>query len=159
YTFADQYRWLGFTARKRVLDMLDAIIADTTMKVDVFAYDLNEPDIIQRLLKLGKRGSVRVILDNAPLHHSTKKKTPEDEFERTFNDAAKSPAAVLRGHFQRFSHNKIFVVYKGNKAQTVLTGSTNFSVTGLYVNSNHLLVFNNPVVAAKYADLFNEAWD
>ena len=40
----------------------------------------------------------------------------------------------------------------------VLTGSTNFSVTGLYVNSNHVLVFNDPTVAAKYAEVFEAAW-
>ena len=26
YTFADQYEWLGFTARQRVFDMLDEVI-------------------------------------------------------------------------------------------------------------------------------------
>jgi phosphatidylserine/phosphatidylglycerophosphate/cardiolipin synthase-like enzyme len=39
----------------------------------------------------------------------------------------------------------------------VLTGSTNFSVTGVYVNSNHVLVFNDPKVAAKYAEVFDQA--
>jgi len=39
-----------------------------------------------------------------------------------------------------------------------MTGSTNFSVTGLYVNSNHILIFNDPKVAAKYADLFETVW-
>lgn len=160
YTFADQYRWLGFTARTRVLGMLDEVIADTTLTLDVFAYDLNEPDVVQRLLKLAKRGSLRIILDNAPLHTSTaKKKSPEDIFEKMFNDAAKAPSAILRGHFQRYSHDKVFIVSKGGKARTVLTGSTNFSITGLYVNSNHVLVFDDPVIAGKYADVFKAAWD
>jgi len=44
-------------------------------------------------------------------------------------------------------------------AVKVLTGSTNFSVTGLYVNSNHVLVFNDPKVATKYAEVFAEAWN
>src|SRR5262249_39213931 len=43
------------------------------------------------------------------------------------------------------------------KAVKVMTGSTNFSVTGLYVNSNHILVFDNPAVAAKYAEVFDSA--
>jgi phosphatidylserine/phosphatidylglycerophosphate/cardiolipin synthase-like enzyme len=41
----------------------------------------------------------------------------------------------------------------------VLTGSTNFSVTGLYVNSNHVLVFNDPKVADTYAHIFQTVWD
>jgi phosphatidylserine/phosphatidylglycerophosphate/cardiolipin synthase-like enzyme len=40
----------------------------------------------------------------------------------------------------------------------VLTGSTNFSVTGIYVNSNHVLVFDDPKVAKQYSDVFNRAW-
>jgi hypothetical protein len=31
-------------------------------------------------------------------------------------------------------------------------------VTGLYVNANHVLVFDDRQVAATYADVFNEAW-
>jgi hypothetical protein len=40
----------------------------------------------------------------------------------------------------------------------VLSGSTNFSVTGMYVNSNHVVVFNNQHVAEKYNEVFEEAW-
>jgi phosphatidylserine/phosphatidylglycerophosphate/cardiolipin synthase-like enzyme len=160
YTFADQYQWLGFTARQRILDMLDAVIADTTLRLDVFAYDLNEPDVIKRLLKLARRGSLRIILDNASLHKSTaKKKAPEDEFEKMFNAAKKGQSAILRGHFQRYSHDKVFIVSKGKTARTVLTGSTNLSITGVYVNSNHVLVFDDPVVASTYAAVFQAAWD
>jgi hypothetical protein len=157
YTFEDQYQWLGFTARQRVVEVLDEVIADKTLTLDVFAYDLNEPDVIQRLLKLAKRGSVRVILDNAALHHNTSKPEPEDQFEKMFTAAAKAPAVILRGHFQRYSHDKVFIVSKGGKARKVLTGSTNLSVTGLYVNSNHVLVFDDPVIAGKYAEVFNES--
>ena len=45
------------------------------------------------------------------------------------------------------------------KAVKVLTGSTNFSVTGMYVNSNHVIVFNDPDVADLYSQLFEEVWD
>jgi phosphatidylserine/phosphatidylglycerophosphate/cardiolipin synthase-like enzyme len=41
----------------------------------------------------------------------------------------------------------------------VLTGSTNYSITGLYVNSNHVLIFNDATVAATYARIFKIAWD
>jgi phosphatidylserine/phosphatidylglycerophosphate/cardiolipin synthase-like enzyme len=37
----------------------------------------------------------------------------------------------------------------------VLTGSTNFSITGIYVNANHVLVFDDPDVAQTYADAFD----
>jgi phosphatidylserine/phosphatidylglycerophosphate/cardiolipin synthase-like enzyme len=51
------------------------------------------------------------------------------------------------------------IVSKGGSAIKVLTGSTNFSVTGMYVNSNHVLVFDDPKVAGTYSQVFNDAWD
>src|ERR1051326_2151626 len=64
---------------------------------------------------------------------------------------------ILRGKFGRFAHDKIFIVSNDTGALKVLTGSTNFSVTGLYVNSNHLLVFTDKRVAAEYANVFEAA--
>src|SRR5262249_26845333 len=131
--------------------------------LDVFAYDLSEPDVMNRLLQLAKQGRVRIILDNASLHTSTEKKAaPEDEFETLFTKSAKTPAAILRGKFGRYSHDKIFIVSKimakANKPIRVLTGSTNFSITGLYVNSNHVVVFEDQTVAKQYADVLEAAW-
>ena len=51
------------------------------------------------------------------------------------------------------------MVSNGKGATKVLTGSTNLSVTGLYVNSNHVLVFDDPDVAAKYSEVFEESWN
>jgi len=45
-------------------------------------------------------------------------------------------------------------VSRGAEARKVLTGSTNFSVTGLYVNSNHVLIFDDPDIASLYAQMF-----
>jgi phosphatidylserine/phosphatidylglycerophosphate/cardiolipin synthase-like enzyme len=103
-----------------------------------------------------------MILDNATLHHNTKDPEPEDQFETAFTKAAKAPAEIKRGKFGRFAHDKVFIVTRGKdedkQAVKVLTGSTNFSVTGLYVNSNHVLVFNNATVAQTYADVFEASW-
>ncbi|HEY0322645.1 MAG TPA: phospholipase D-like domain-containing protein [Pyrinomonadaceae bacterium] len=174
YTFAEEYEWLGFTAREKIFDLANEVLKNKKLSMDVFAYDLNEPDLMTIFLKLAKQGRIRVILDNAALHHTStsakttktakppkepKGPTPEDQFEQLFTKAAKKPAEILRGKFGRFSHDKVFIVKKDKSAVKVLTGSTNFSVTGLYVNSNHILVFNNEDVAAAYAAVFNAAWD
>ncbi len=66
---------------------------------------------------------------------------------------------MKRGKFGRFAHDKIFIVSDKDGPVKVLSGSTNFSVTGLYVNSNHILVFNDAKVAAKYAEVFQTVWD
>jgi hypothetical protein len=158
YTFQDEYKWLGFMAREKIFALLNEVAGDQSLHVDVFAYDLNEPDVIQLLLKLAAQGRIRIILDNAALHHSTSKPTAEDQFEQQFTKVAKGKAAVMRGKFGRYSHDKVFIVSKSGNAVKVLTGSTNFSVTGLYVNSNHVIVFNDAKVADQYSQVFETAW-
>ena len=157
--YLDEYKWMGLTVREQIFKLLNEVLADKSLRVDIFAYDLNEPDLINILLKLAKQGRIRIILDNAPLHatrkgqkaKSGKAKGPtwEDKFTAAFKKAAKNNAEILRAH----SHDKVFVVSKGGKGKTVLTGSTNFSVTGMYVNSNHILVFDDLAVAQTYYKL------
>ena len=161
YTYAEEYEWLGFTAREQVFAILDEVVAKPSLRLDVFAYDLNEPDVCSRLLTLAKQGRLRILVDNASLHTSTKtKKTPEDQFQALFPTpkSKTDPSNIMRKHFARFAHDKIFIVSSGKSAVKVLTGSTNFSITGLYVNSNHVLVYDDPKVAAKYADVFETVW-
>jgi phosphatidylserine/phosphatidylglycerophosphate/cardiolipin synthase-like enzyme len=157
YTYLQEYVWSGFTARQRIFDLLNEVAADHTQTIDVFAYDLNEPDVVKLLLQLAAEGRIRVILDNAALHH--KKGAPEDAFEQQFKAAATGNAAILRGKFGRFAHDKVFVIYKDKAPLKVLTGSTNISVTGMYVNSNHVVIFKDQKVAATYAEVFQAAWD
>lgn len=178
FTYQQAYEWLGFTARKKIFAVLDEVLSDKSLSIDVFAYDLNEPDMVGLLLKLAKQGRIRIILDDAALHHqgkpkktssgaakkSKKPKAPplEDAFEKAFVKAAGKKQLLKRGHFKRYSHDKVFVVYKkgakANKPVKVLTGSTNFSVTGIYVNSNHILIYDDPEVAGWYSGVFAEAW-
>jgi phospholipase D-like protein len=157
FTFQDEYEWLGFTARAKIFDLLNEVLQKQNLSVDVFAYDLNEPDVVDIMLKLGKQKRLRIILDNATLHHNTATPKPEDQFEKLFIKAAGN-SQIKRGKFGNFAHNKVFVVSNKSGPLKVLTGSTNFSVTGLYVNSNHVLLFNDPVVAKTYADVFEESW-
>jgi hypothetical protein len=158
FTYADEYQWLGFTARQRIFDILHEVQADPSLKLDVFAYDLNEPDVVDLLFKLGSAGQARIILDNATLHHRASAPKPEDVFETDFASHAAGESAIKRGKFGRFAHDKVFIVSDQDGPRSVLTGSTNFSVTGLYVNANHVLVFDDRQVAATYADVFDEAW-
>src|SRR5215472_12302669 len=158
YTFADEYDWMGFTARDLIFEILNEVLGDNSLRLDMFAYDLNEPDLLKALLELAKQGRVRLILDDAGLHHSTKDPKPEDRFTDLFTQAAVAPAAILRGNFGRYAHNKVLIVSDANGAKKVLTGSTNFSLTGLYVNSNHVIIFDDAGVAGTYAKVFEDAW-
>ncbi|AJC22313.1 phospholipase D-like domain-containing protein [Pandoraea pulmonicola] len=161
FTYLDVYAWAGASARERIVEVLNLVHESPEKQLDVFAYDLNEPDVVTALLLLGHEQRVRVILDNASLHKSTAdKRSAEDEFEERFSAAA-GDEAILRGKFGRYAHDKVFVVYADKARQQpelVLTGSTNLSLTGLYVNANHVLVFDDRAIAGVYADVFQEAW-
>jgi PLD-like domain len=159
FTYAEEYAWLGFTARTTIFALLDEVLADPQLKLDVFAYDLSEPDIMKKLLALAEQGRVRVILDNAKLHHDSEKPESEDKFEAKFKQVAKDGAAIKRGKFDRYAHDKVMVISGAAGAKKVLTGSTNFSVSGMYINSNHVLVFSDEPTAQKYADLFQQVWE
>ncbi len=159
FTFAEQFDWLGFTARKTIFGLLDELLADEQLELDFFAYDLDEPDLMKALLALAAQGRVRVILDSSKDHHDEDKPPSEDQFEGEFRKAATGAAAIKRGTFDRFAHDKVMVVSDADGAKKVLTGSTNFSSSGVYVNSNHVLVFDDQPTARKYADVFQQVWD
>jgi len=58
--------WMGFEARSAILELLDQAIADETTMVYVVAYDLNEPEVVNRLESLGCR--LTVIIDDSDAH-------------------------------------------------------------------------------------------
>jgi phosphatidylserine/phosphatidylglycerophosphate/cardiolipin synthase-like enzyme len=160
FTFAQEYAWLGFTARAMIFDLLKEVAENDTLTLDVFAYDLTEPDFIQALAAMaGHAGKLRVILDNATLHHAADGSEPEDQAEALIARAGGDAKVIKRGRFARYAHDKVLVVSDATGPLKVLTGSTNFSVNGLYVNSNHVLVYEDREVAGWYKSVFDNAWD
>lgn len=160
FSYRDEYEWLGATARDRVFELLFDVLADKSLSLDVFAYDLDEPDLVTILLQLADEGRIRVVLDDADLHTTKpgKPTAPEDAFEQAMKAKPNGANMIQRGKFGRYSHDKILIVRSGNDPQSVLTGSTNFSISGLYVNANHVLVFTDPEVLSRYAAVFDWVW-
>jgi len=150
--FQPQYEWLGYHARKMIFDLLIECVNDPSITVDLFAYDLDEPDIIDKIEALGTR--LRAVLDNAPLHLGTALEV------LAHARLVKSAGAgnILQGHFSRFAHDKIIIAKKNGKAVKVLTGSANFSVRGLYVQANNVLLFNDPKIAGQYEQVFQSVF-
>lgn len=151
--YEKQYAWLGAHAREALFRFLDESLADKNSTLDVFAYDLNEPDVIRRLEQFGKR--LRLLLDNAALHSGDTAVEPL-AFEKLQKSAGTKQ--VKRGKFSRYQHNKVFIRRRNGKAVKVLTGSTNFSITGLYVNANNILIYDDARVAELYAGAFDTAF-
>ena len=139
--------------------------ADPALAVDIFAYDLDEPDVIRAIGTLGSRG--RIIIDDSTSRRKNKDTgkisesghgVPGSAESRAAERLQKQGVAVQRKHFKRFAHNKVFILKRGGNPEAVLTGSANFSLRGLYVQSNSVLVLEDPEVADWYASAFEQAW-
>src|SRR4029077_20954451 len=103
---ADQaLAWMGFEARREILAVLDDALADTNAQVSVIAYDLNEPLLVSRLQKLGKR--LRIIVDDSHAHG--KKGSPETQAAGRLRKTAGTDN-VKRQHVLNLQHNKLIVV-------------------------------------------------
>jgi hypothetical protein len=160
--FEAQYAWLGADARVQLFDFIADCEKDTTAQVDVFAYDLDEPDIIAAICRMGKQGRLRAVLDNADLHSKPDKKTgvlPVEVDAAKMIIAAAGADNVRQGKFARYQHNKVFIKRDSSgNAQRVIFGSMNYSVRGIYVQANNVVVVDDPGTAAMFAKAFDNAF-
>ena len=61
--FPAEYDWLGFEARRLIMQFLADCIADSTITVDFLAYELKEPMVLAQLEQVGAR--LRAIIDDS----------------------------------------------------------------------------------------------
>jgi phosphatidylserine/phosphatidylglycerophosphate/cardiolipin synthase-like enzyme len=151
--YAEQYRWLGAHARKLAFEILDETVADPELSLDVFAYDLDESDVVYRLAALGKR--LRLYLDDSDIKKDGGGAARKAEALAVIEAGG---GTVERGHFHRFAHDKILIQKRGETPTKVLSGSANFSVRGLYVQANNVFVFDDEATAKVYEEAFEQAW-
>ena len=139
--------WMGFEARSAILEVLDQAIADKTAEVRAVVYDLNEPGMVSRFEKLGKR--LRIIIDNDGAHGK-----PKSAETAAAARLAKTAALVKRQHLGKLQHNKTIVV-DGKKVQTCVCGSTNHSWRGFFVQNNNAIILHGPTAVK----IFKAAYD
>ena len=149
--FAAHYAWLGFEARRLILSLLDQVAADPALTLDALIYESKEPDILARIEALGNR--VRAVIDD----HGDQGAAESAETISADRLVA-AGAEVKRMHFGRQQHNKVLIVRRGGQPIRVLTGSTNFSLRGLYIQANNAVLFDDQAVAARYAAVFDAYW-
>ncbi|HEX2686252.1 MAG TPA: phospholipase D-like domain-containing protein [Kofleriaceae bacterium] len=138
--------WMGFEARKAIFEVLDAAVADDRAAVRVVAYDLNEPELVAKLEKLGAR--LQVVIDDSDDH------APESSAEtQAATRLRKAGAKVVRQSMGNLQHNKMIVV--DGKVKKVVCGSTNFSWRGFYVQSNNAVVLTGPKPVKVFAEAFD----
>ena len=152
------YNWLGFEAYDLIFGFLEQAVNDESIELDVFAYDLNEPDVVAKLAQLGPR--LRAIIDNSGKTENGKT-TGHGAAESAESKAAKLLQAsagvgnIKRTHFQNLQHHKVLIAKRNGEPFKVLVGSTNFSFRGIYIQANNVLVFDEPKVAGLFSKVFD----
>jgi phosphatidylserine/phosphatidylglycerophosphate/cardiolipin synthase-like enzyme len=143
--------WMGFEARREILALLDEAAADNA-QVRVIAYDLSEPQIVNRLEALGPR--LKIIIDDDGPH----KPDHSGESQAAARLMASAGAAnVKRQHMGKLQHNKVIVV-EGPTLQKALGGSTNYSWRGFYVQANNAVFVQGASAIKPFKEAFDAYW-
>jgi phosphatidylserine/phosphatidylglycerophosphate/cardiolipin synthase-like enzyme len=135
--------------RPQLLQMLEEV-KDNNGHVYAALYELNDPELLAALKALGKR--CHLILANGAF------KPPTNDENAAVRAKLKAVVdlhdrLVPTGHF---AHNKFLVTCdSAGKPQRVLSGSTNWTMTGLCTQANNGIV----VADAKLAQYFLDEWN
>lgn len=157
------YAWMGFEARARILKLLEDA-ATAGANVMVVAYELNLPELIDRLVVIGPK--LRIILDNSVSSSKKADGTTTIKDKGAPNSAESRAAAVLqlagaqvvRQHMRALQHNKMIVV-DGLNLKRVVFGSTNFSWRGFFVQANNAVTVDGAAIVAQQRDAFDSYWN
>jgi phosphatidylserine/phosphatidylglycerophosphate/cardiolipin synthase-like enzyme len=114
-------------------------------------YELSDPELISAIKET--KGNIRVILSNTGAHDDTNEES-RAELHAALGEAMHDRMLGGSGFF--IGHNK-FVVYvdSKNKPRAVLTGSTNWTPTGLCAQTNNAVVIESPALARTYLTYWN----
>jgi phosphatidylserine/phosphatidylglycerophosphate/cardiolipin synthase-like enzyme len=146
------YEWMGFEARRAILDLLDKAIADATAQVRVAAYDLNEPEIVSRLVQLGNR--LKVIIDDSKDHGDADSAETQAAAQLIASAGASN---VQRQHVGTLQHNK--TIAASGSVQSAVCGSTNFSWRGFFVQNNNAIILQGAATVKLFFDAFQNLFD
>jgi hypothetical protein len=114
-------------------------------------YELNDPELIAALKALGKK--CHLLLANGAF---AKKPHNDENYEvrQELRDVVDLSDRLVSGN--HFAHNK-FVVFcdSGGKPYSVLSGSTNWAMTGLCTQANNAVIVDSPELAADFLNQWN----
>ena len=119
-------------------------------------YELNDPDGLEKQLQANPKSRI-VILGNEQSVDPKTKETIEDADSKNRKDLKAAGVSVVDRILGKgdIPHNKFMVLAQNNAPVAVLTGSTNWTSTGLCTQTNNALVIESADVAKRYMDYWN----
>ncbi|QQO12293.1 nuclease [Bradyrhizobium diazoefficiens] len=130
-------------------------------KINAALYELDDPKGLEVRLQAADKGnptSRTVILGNEWIHDDTTGQDIEDADADNRAALKKAGVPVIDRIVQkgRIPHNKFLVLTEATKPTAVLTGSTNWTSSGLCTQTNNALVIESQLVAERYIEYWNE---
>jgi len=114
-------------------------------------FELNDPDLLGRLLSIGERANV-VLANGSP-------QPPQTDENKSARQALSAKGVRVYDRMVpkgSLAHNKFAVICNGQREPLkAWSGSTNWTMTGLCTQSNNGIMFTNPEIARLYLD----QWD
>jgi phosphatidylserine/phosphatidylglycerophosphate/cardiolipin synthase-like enzyme len=145
--------FLSGELRLAMIKLLDDAIQNPFLEIYAALFELSDVELLSKLKRIGPRAHI-ILSDGS----NTKGKPIQyyDENLEARNDLRKSNVDVSDRILGRLGlgHNKILITVdnREDKAISVLTGSTNWSATGLCTQLNNAIVLTNPTAAKTYYD-------
>jgi phosphatidylserine/phosphatidylglycerophosphate/cardiolipin synthase-like enzyme len=124
-------------------ETIAADLLTATQQVDIAAYDLDAPPIVNALIELEKQGVVvRVVTDT------------DNADQTSINRLRRNGISVVEDKRSGLMHNK-FIVIDG---RTVYAGSLNFTTNDVYCHNNNLVRIESPLLAENYTAEMDEMY-
>lgn len=143
-------QWLSRGLAEACLKYINATKSGEGLRV--CAYEFTYLPVLLALKRAHDRG-----VDVQIVYHDTKKNKDPN---RAAIAAAKLPASIVHPRTRTaIPHNKFIIKLAGGKPQKVWTGSTNFTDTGFYGQTNVGFVTAGPAAAKTYLDYWTELKD
>jgi hypothetical protein len=135
--------------RPQLLELLDDA-KQNNGEIYAALYELNDPELIPKLEALGQK--CHLILGNGAFKPPTNDENVEVRAQLRGKVDLHS-RLVTTGHF---AHNKFVVTCdSAGKPQRVLSGSTNWTVTGLCTQANNSIIVDDPDLGAYFINEWN----
>src|SRR6266481_2627018 len=144
------FEWLSRGAAESIADFIGRAVG-SGWGLRVGAYEFTDEQVLTALGAARDRGADVQVLYHA--ENDTQKISNEKAIQKFGLENICQPR---NAQGLTLSHNKTIVLTKAGAAQAVLTGSTNFSVGGIYGHSNVVHVCERDDVAGQYLWLWNE---
>ncbi|MBL8179987.1 MAG: hypothetical protein JNL64_00065 [Blastocatellia bacterium] len=143
----DVYDWLSRGLIESIINFIKQ--AGDGDRIYAALYELDYPPVMDAMKSAQLRGA-----DVKIIYHAKKEEKQTTDNERVLFNAGftldDKVATFARTHPGNISHNKFFILIKGETPKQVFTGSTNISEGGIFGHSNLGHCIKDDVVAADY---------